>query len=106
MSLPKIGATEWNEPLDDERMENFDFRLEIGGHPTPFIRNEYFLHVDLKAGTSSKYINRRRQLENILVNLASVLVLGVVAQWLGWRLRIPAILRQSPKRGSHLRRNS
>lgn len=31
-------------------------------------------------------------MEHILASLASVLVLGIVAQWLGWRLRIPAIL--------------
>jgi NhaP-type Na+/H+ or K+/H+ antiporter len=30
--------------------------------------------------------------EHILINLASIVVLGIAAQWLAWRLRIPSIL--------------
>ena len=29
---------------------------------------------------------------HILIHLASILVLGVSAQWLAWRLRLPALL--------------
>ena len=30
--------------------------------------------------------------EHLLVGLSSILVLGIVAQWLAWRLRLPSIL--------------
>jgi len=30
--------------------------------------------------------------EDVLIGLASVIVLGVLAQWLAWRLHLPAIL--------------
>ncbi|UCD94749.1 MAG: sodium:proton antiporter [Candidatus Zixiibacteriota bacterium] len=30
--------------------------------------------------------------EHLLVGLASIIVLGIIAQWLGWRLRLPSIL--------------
>lgn len=30
--------------------------------------------------------------EHILVNLAGIVILGIGAQWLAWRLRFPSIL--------------
>ena len=30
--------------------------------------------------------------EALLIGLASIVVLGIVAQWLAWRLHLPAIL--------------
>ncbi|MFO7542019.1 MAG: hypothetical protein R6W97_04285 [Thiobacillus sp.] len=30
--------------------------------------------------------------EHALVSLSAVFILGIAAQWLGWRLRIPSIL--------------
>jgi NhaP-type Na+/H+ or K+/H+ antiporter len=30
--------------------------------------------------------------EHLLLGLATIIVLGIVAQWLAWRLHLPAIL--------------
>jgi NhaP-type Na+/H+ or K+/H+ antiporter len=42
----------------------------------------------LKTPVVSEY----RMAHNILIHLASILVLGVSAQWLAWRLRLPALV--------------
>jgi NhaP-type Na+/H+ or K+/H+ antiporter len=30
--------------------------------------------------------------QNVIIGIGSILILGILAQWIGWRLKLPAIL--------------